>query len=364
MEIVDEKKAIKTLGGIDSLYFFVDVNNSKLYQDLWQKASKDNNLEGFSFLGMSSKKTGFVGAWFKRCNDDKVPLYRIGFKDGSKQKNVNNIFVELYASGIYSFPNGIDGVKKLLSIVQNDISTLLMGEYIDFDNFIVSRCDYNLFIGGYDFSSVRSDMFKARVKKRNTIYSSVQDSKDYEFMSSGAVETLYLGSKRSDIVFKLYNKKLELSKEINKSNFIKESYLKFYGVFDFKDVWNLEFSLKRKALKQYGINTVFEALDSADSIFRDLMCKYVFLGFDLKRIMKYKNSDNVKKLKVHPVWNLFASSYSFSNSLFDIRREYPIRNDLPSIPYFFRDFEKRLVMIRESGQDIKIVDVMKYLNIA
>lgn len=360
-----KEKAIKTLPGIDSLYFFVDTMNCEFYQDLFKKANETNNLNGYEFLNYSGKNSGFIGVWFLKKNDRGLPLYRIGFKDGSKQHNIHNIFVQLYAGGIYFFGGGFKSLTFFLEQIAKDISSLLFGFPIDWiTQFIVSRIDINMFVSGYDFSNFRSSMFKARVKKSAHIYSEKQDKNDFEYLSTDRLETLYLGSKRSDVVFKLYDKKVELSKNCNISNFQKETYLTIFGLLPNNELWNIEFSLKRKALKEYSIFTVFDALKASDLLWRDLMMKYVFVGFDVEKIQEFKKKNYLRKLDIHPLWKLLLLSYNFSLNTGNIKRNYVKRDDLPSIEYFLRDLNLRVGKIKNLGIEITSDQILKCLNIA
>ena len=43
-------------------------------------------------------------------------------------------------------------------------------------------------------------------------------------------------------------------------------------------------------------------LISAGSIFKDLMSRNAFLGFDLENISKNRLNKNISKLPLHPIW--------------------------------------------------------------
>ena len=77
----------RVLGGIDTLNFFVDTARSELYHKIWSLVLNEQFIrENYSFLSYSGKTSGFVGAWFS-YRRNAVPLFRVGFKDPSKQKN-------------------------------------------------------------------------------------------------------------------------------------------------------------------------------------------------------------------------------------------------------------------------------------
>jgi hypothetical protein len=96
-----------------------------------------------------------------------------------------------------------------------------------------------------------------------------------------------------------------------------QSYFKKNGIdFDNVPVWNVEFSLKRKGLKSFkingneGVNTVSDLLNVAGSIFKNLMDKYVFLGYDVDKIKRYRKSKNLSRLAPHIIWQRIKESYN------------------------------------------------------
>jgi len=327
----------KAVGGIDTLYYFAGItgdNYSKIY---YEKIVNGEFFEGFDFLGFSGKSSGFVGAWFSYSvpldikvngKEAKVTLFRIGFKDPNKQKNVKNAYIQLYAEGIYYY-----GLEELILFIDE----LLRGYGFIIDGYQVSRADINLFTN-YDFSNISKEMFKVPSRSVNVITNSLDDEevisvKDKKvlnlrdvgkvriFYRDNKLETIYFGSRASDINLKIYDKSKELSKnDMSVKTFIVREYFKNKG-FDENDcVWNVEFSLKRKGLLSYGVNTLSDLLKKAGSIFKDLMDRYVFLGYDVDKIEKYRKSRNLSRLKAFWVWEFLRDSYDRFNYL-PVKRE-------------------------------------------
>jgi len=308
---------VAVIGGIDTLYFFADIsgdNYTKIYNEL---ILKEQFYENFEFLGYSGKNTGFVGSWFvykQKSNIQvngkylDVKLFRIGFKDPEKQKNVKNVYIQLYADGIYYM-----GLENLLQFIDE----LFIKYKFKVNEYYVSRADINAFVN-YDFSDIKKEMFK--VPSRSVEYIENEeievklDTKTKTYVTD-KLETLYFGSRSSDINLKIYNKKKELLgngvSHTNSKFFIMVKYLKENGIDFFNsDVWNVEFSLKRKALLSYGINTLSDLFQKAGSVFNDLMSKYRFLGYDVGKIEKYRKSRNLSRLPSHSVWSLIDNAYN------------------------------------------------------
>lgn len=313
------------LGGIDTLYCFLDcvgLASKELYQTLWNSVNDGSFVrEHYHHLGFSGKKHGFIGAWYSYVGRDCIPLFRVGFKDPTKQKQVKNIFIQFEASGIYSL-----GFHGLLNFVKAEFSHLLNFDVTN-DDLLTSRVDLNAFIDGYDFSTLDADMFRHSFKGSQTIKDECLDDISYdvesfEYRSRRGIETLYLGSRSSPLYMKIYDKFKEMnSKNSDISTMVKRY---FFLSNDLKSdhLWNLEFTIKKEVLSQYGVLTVSHLLLLADSIFRDLMSRTVFLGYDLDKISSFRNSKNISKLPPHEIWTKISDSYKFCNYDVDVQRVY------------------------------------------
>ena len=74
-------EGVKVLGGIDTLYFFIDTkmtSSEKLYHNLWDTAVLGGQIDNYTFKNFSGKSQSFVGAWYSRQDCDGLTLYRIG----------------------------------------------------------------------------------------------------------------------------------------------------------------------------------------------------------------------------------------------------------------------------------------------
>lgn len=309
-------------GGIDTLYCFLDAKSTELYQTLWSSVNSGTfSRENYHHLGFSGKKNGFIGAWYSYIGRGNIPLFRVGFKDPTKQKQIKNIYIQLEASGIYSL-----GFHDLLHFINAEFSNLLDYDVTN-DDLIPSRVDLNAFINGFDFSSLDADMFRHSFKLSCGIENECIDTSDdfqesFEFRSRRGIETLYLGSRSSSYYMKIYDKFKELnSKDADTSSMVKRYFLISQGLYS-EHLWNLEFTIKKEVLNQYGVLTVSHLLLMADSIFRDMMKRNSFLGYDIDSIKKNRENKNISKLPVHQIWQKISDSYNFCNYEIDVQRVY------------------------------------------
>ncbi len=309
MHNMNKNKGVSTLAGIDTLYYFIDIKCDN-YSEMWLKIKEGIYKENFEFIGYSGKTRGFVGAWFKYI-EDGLTLFRIGFKDPTKQKNIKNVYVQFEATGIY-----FKGFTELLLLVDE-----LLSSDFDIDGYHVSRADLNMFVN-YDFGSVDWKNFRSRSAVKKSTYTDKQDISKHGYVYyTKRLETLYLGSRNSPIHFKIYDKGLELVKKANPNNqdavnkyivmleYFKKNNMDYSG-----NLWNIEFSLKRKGLLEYGIDTIRDLLDKAGNVFCDLMQRYVFLDADEHTLDKYRQSNSLNKIPVAPIWEYFRDSYMLYNS--------------------------------------------------
>ena len=374
-------EGVKVLGGIDTLYFFIDTkmtSSEKLYHNLWDTAVLGGQIDNYTFKNFSGKSQSFVGAWYSRQDCDGLTLYRIGFKDPNKQKQVDNIYIQLEAGGIYTY-----GLFELIKIVFNDIKDLIDLD-LCFDSCKASRVDLNAFVRDYDFGFISSPCFRTR-SKSSELHQDYHHSLNLyskSFVKCLKTETLYLGSAKSPIRLKIYNKLVELEKLIpSYSKSAKQAYFalnKMWG----NELWNIEFRLKRQVLKDFGISSLGDLFLKAKSVFTQLMHNYSFLGYETEKYEKYKKNKNQSDLLLHPIWTKIINDYSINQGGNDmaqrIKREskghnkdwfiqqlyrlarykYELRIEMSNqdILSIFNDYEKIKSMIISEDEEIIIDD--------
>ena len=375
-------KECRFLAGVDTLYTFLKLTDVELYRTLWQKVNVQTpELTSFEFLNFSGKSFGFVGAWFRRRHSEyrDLYLYRVGFKNPDKQKNVHNIYVQLEAAAIY-----LIGLEALVEFVKKDITSLILNvnaisnaggdSFFSDDDVIVSRADLNCFVDNYDFSQITAEMFNTRFRSSSVVnseqcqmampvmsYDDDDDSKGYEYRNYRGIETLYLGSRSSAVRFKIYDKMLEIKSNKNRlASYIKLEFLK-KNDFKCERVWNIEFSVKREVLKEYSVNTFKDFKDKCNNIFKDLMGRCSFLGFDVDKIRDYRNSNNITLLKPADIWQKILDSYCVFDSNMSVDRvykSYKTNSKLSSI----EKIRKELLRQIEYDQPFNLKEFMNIYN--
>lgn len=293
----------KTISGIDTLYYFYQTNS--YYDDLFldiidqieekkSQLEKNNTMYKYSDitvriadqeLTFSGKDQGFY--WLKHSDS----LFRIAFKDPTKNKNLHNIQVQLNAKGIYTF-----GIKAIVKLIDDLLDGFITGLKP------ITRADLNIFVQD-DFSWITKEMFVTRKRIYQTI--------SKEIASKYGMQTLYIGKK--PFLLRMYNKSIELERT-DKYEMMWEHFLN-NGFEIRKTVFNLEFEMHREhLLRVYGINTIDDLFQQADALFRD--CMDALRLVDLSSITENeKNSNNKNRATTLPLWTHLKESYALENFL-------------------------------------------------
>lgn len=287
--------------GIDSLYFFCESNEfyDELFLDILDQIEtikgnfekKELEYENsditinindihLNFLG---KSEGFY--WFKDLNE----YLKIGFKDSYKNRNLNDIRVQLQAIGIYSI-----GIYSLLNLVRE----VLLKGYISND-LLITRADLNCFIN-YDFSFITKEMFVTRKRKFSTISVIGNASK---------TQTLYVG--KEPFKLRLYDKIEELKKSKKKE--LMYEYFLNNGLDTKKAIFNIEFQMHRTHLRAYKIQTVEQLLSHANRLFYNAM--YEVRLIDTTSITAATLKHNKFQATSHPIWKEVQVNYDLKDFL-------------------------------------------------
>ncbi len=303
MNSLDNKKQLtKMYCGIDTLYYFCESNDDydDLFLDILDQVEeikgkfereeieyKPSDIHitlkeiSFEFLG---KNEGFY--WFR----DIHGYFKIGFKDYLKNRGLHNIRVQLQGEGIYTL-----GLPSLLKLINEN----LLGDYITGQK-PVTRIDFNCFIQ-YDFSFVTKEMFVSR--KRNFHQIS-------EIGTAKRTQTLYVG--KPPFRLRLYDKREEM-KQSKKGELMKEFFLNHD--FDLtKDVFNIEFEMHRRHLKEYGVDTIEDALKNAESLFKKAMHEIRLIDSNTITKKDIKNNSKNRALTL-PIWDEIKESYNIESFL-------------------------------------------------
>lgn len=294
-------KNIPFASGIDALYYFAQSGAfyDRLYEDIINQIEDkkayfkslnyqytDNDIivkiNGIDVVYSGMGRDGFH--WF---NHD---FFRSGFKDPEKAMNIHNIRIQLNAVGIYTL-----GLKSLIEYV----NTKFLGEFT-MKVFPITRIDLNMFIQ-HDFSYLRKEMILS--KKQNHSANIGERSNAYE------LETYYVGKK--PFLLRIYNKHKELTTASAIKREIMHNHFGIHGMDLEKPIFNVEFEMHREYLKQYGIDTIEDALKRATVLFKNA-CDQIRLIDPNSVSEKTLNSSNRKRAGTLPVWNHIKYHYDIT----------------------------------------------------
>ncbi|WP_294879193.1 hypothetical protein [Sulfurimonas sp. RIFOXYB12_FULL_35_9] len=293
---------LKTISGIDTLYYFYESND--LYDDLFldildqledakgrfdkrdiSYSNKDIkiqiNKQAFTFNG---KAQGFY--WFTHIDE----YFTIGFKDHLTNRGLNDIQIQLNANGIYPL-----SLNTLIKYTDD----LLVGFITGYKP--LTRVDLNIFVQS-DLSWISKEMFVARKRSYISIFK--------EIATKHQLQTLYIGKK--PFLLRLYNKAEEL-KSSKKKDMMYEYFLN-NGFDSLENVFNIEFEMHRNYFKSFKIDTVDDLLQRAELLFQD--CLTAIRLVDLSTITDNTiDSKNKNRALTHPLWEHLSTSYKLNDFL-------------------------------------------------
>lgn len=274
-------------GGYDAIYLDIlnQIEDRKKEFEALNYAYVDNEiivtLNEIDIKYSGKGRDGFL--WFNH------EFFRVGFKDSEKSPNINDIRVQLNAVGIYTL-----GIKSLLEYINTQF---LQGALLKGSTFPITRIDVNMFIQ-HNFNYLRKEMIVS--KKKNHSANIAEHSSGYE------LETYYVGKKPFKL--RVYNKMQELK---NTSELKRELMLNYFGTHGLdinESIFNVEFELHREFLKEYGIDTIEDALERSQYLFE--------LGCDLIKIIDISSlseaqlhSSNRRRAELLPIWEFIATHY-------------------------------------------------------
>ncbi len=292
------------VSGDDALYYFgqsggkYDEYYEKIINQIEDKKAEFNALNyayadndiiitineiDVKYSGMG--RDGFL--WFNH------EFFRVGFKDSEKSPNIHNIRVQLNAVGIYTL--GIESLVKYIN------TQLLKGSLLSPNYFPVTRIDVNMFIQ-HNFNYLSKEIILSKKKTHSANIG--ERSNGYE------LETYYVGKK--PFLLRIYNKLKELEGASDVKRNLMYNYFGINGLDVTKPIFNIEFEYHREVLKQYGIDTIEDALKHSKKLF-ELGCDTVKL-IDISKLTKEQlNSPNKRRAPLLPIWEYVSTSYDNKN---------------------------------------------------
>lgn len=291
----------KTVGGIDTLYFFYETNADyiNLFLDIVDQiedgkahfSKKDipykNNDIAVEINGFKFYYGGFKDYFYWLNSIDS--LFTFGFKSPDTVRQLNDIQVQINAIGNYSI-----GLSSVLALSDNVVKGFITGLRP------ITRIDCNVFVQ-YSFSWVDTEMFIARQLKRERYRDIVHGRNS---------QTIYIGD--NPFMLRMYDKLAELKKSKKKE--IMEEYFLNNGLSLDEPITNIEFQMHRAYLKRYNIKTVDDALSNAETLFKK--------GMDAIRLVNVTtvtenelSSDNRYRAKTLPIWEHIKENYTVKDFL-------------------------------------------------
>lgn len=297
---MNESKNIAYVCGVDALYFF--VQSSAEYEDVYldilnqidqqEKAFKalnypyqDNEIivviNEIEIRYSGKGRDGFY--WFNH------EFFRVGFKDPEKNRTIHDIRIQLNAIGIYTI-----GIQSLIEyITEHFLKDMILKKRY----FPITRMDLNMFIQ-HDFRYLCKEMVVS--KKKN------HSAKIGECSSGYELETYYVG--KNPFMLRIYNKLKELKTASPKKKELMLNYFGVHGLDINEPIFNVEFEMHREFLKEYGIDTIEDALGRAQSLF-ELGCDLIKL-IDINSITQTQlYSNNRRRADILPIWEFIATHY-------------------------------------------------------
>ncbi|MDP2076512.1 MAG: hypothetical protein Q8J85_00565 [Sulfuricurvum sp.] len=287
------------VSGIDALQYFVQsgafyerffeglldqIEDKKAYFKSINYQYADNDIivkiNNIDVLYSGMGRDGFH--WFYH------DFFRIAFKDSEKSPNIHNIRVQVNAVGIYTL-----GLKSLIEY----INKVFLHE-LTMNVFPITRIDLNMFVQ-HDFSYLRKEMILSKKK--------AQHANIAEHMGAYELETYYVGKK--PFLLRIYNKRRELKTATQIKRDLMHNHFGVNGLDIEQPIYNVEFEMHREYLKTFGIDSVDDVLQRAETLFKHA-CDSIRL-LDLSTISeKDINTPNRRRAETLPIWQHVKDSYS------------------------------------------------------
>ena len=110
------------------------------------------------------------------------------------------------------------------------------------------------------------------------------------FLDDHDVETYYAGNKKTPILLRVYNKGVEVKQKGGS----KLWFLDLWQRESPEDVWRIEFEVKRRGLKQFGINTLDDLKEKQAGLWVHLTSKWFSL--------RLPDNEKTERKTIHPFW--------------------------------------------------------------
>jgi hypothetical protein len=217
-------------------------------------------------------------------------FFRVAFKDSEKSPNIQNIRVQVNAVGIYTL-----GLKSQIEYINK-----VFLKDLTMNIFPITRIDVNMFVQ-HDFKYLRKEMILSKKKDHHANIA--------EHASAYELETYYVGKK--PFLLRIYNKRNELKQATQIKRELMINHFGINGLNMEQPIFNVEFEMHREYLKTFGIDTVDQALQRAETLFKHA-CDQVRI-LDLSTITEDQiNTPNRRRAETLPIWQHIKDSYNIT----------------------------------------------------
>jgi hypothetical protein len=219
------------------------------------------------------------------------PYFHAFIARPESKSSAPNVYVSIKAHGLW-----LNGVRDAIGMVERFVSNVI-GKV---ERIQVSRCDLcaDFHIpGGLSLNFLREHWVS-----RSTAQS--------QFLDGDTLETFYMGGAGAALRMRIYDK----AKEIIAGQGEKLWFLEIWKLTECKDIWRVEFQLRREVLKQLAVNSIDELIERSAGIWKYLTEDWFSL--------RLADSPNTTRRSVHPFWQVVQDLRQDFGRQIDVAREY------------------------------------------
>ena len=130
------------------------------------------------------------------------------------------------------------------------------------------------------------------------------------FLDDHDVETYYAGNKKTPILLRMYNKGVEVKQKGGS----KLWFLDLWQRESPEDVWRIEFEVKRRGLKEFGIHTLDDLKEKQAGLWVHLTSKWFSL--------RCPDNEKTERKTIHPFWCAVRECFQQNGPDSEVKRAY------------------------------------------
>jgi len=204
-----------------------------------------------------------------------------------------NVYLSINAKTLW-----FNGIETALSWITEDLKAIGGGsiQFIQVSRLNIC-CDFWIPSGlSYEFLSSH----KVTHSKKGKLYWGDKDE----------MESYYIGDEDAPIRVRLYNKGIE----VHLNGGAKLWFLELWKRESTENIWRTEFQLRRKAIKEFGINSIDDLKEKKAGLWHDLTSKW----FSLRLL----DNEKAERRTIHPYWCAVQECFQLNAPDIEIKRVY------------------------------------------